>query len=116
MSNNILPEEISVKLRASCYDCHSNETIYPWYSYVAPISFLVARDTEVGREELNFSNWESLSKSKKAKYLTKIIESIEEGDMPFPAYLITHSDAALSEKEKESMINWADTFAESLFE
>ena len=115
LSNNEFPEEIETQIRTSCYDCHSNETIYPWYSYVAPISFLVKRDTKVGREELNFSNWESLDKKKKAKHLTDFIEEIEEGEMPFPPYLITHSDAKLAEKTKQELIDWADSYAESLF-
>lgn len=114
--NNEFTVEIEKQIRASCYDCHSNETVYPWYSYVAPISFLVKRDTKEGRKELNFSDWESLSKKKKAKHLTHIIEEIEEGDMPFPPYLITHGDAILSEKSKQDLINWADSYAESLFE
>jgi len=115
LANNEFPIEIENQIRASCYDCHSNETTYPWYSYVAPVSFLVARDTKEGREELNFSEWESLSKRKKAKLLTDIIEEIEEGDMPFPPYLITHKDAWMSDSAKQSMMDWADSYAESLF-
>lgn len=116
LSNNVFPDKIESQIRASCYDCHSNETIYPWYSYVAPVSFLVKRDTEIGRKELNFSDWETLDKKKKAKHLTNIIEEIEEGKMPFPPYLITHSDAKLNEETKKVLIDWADNYAESLFE
>ena len=116
LSNNEFSIEIENQIRASCYDCHSNETIYPWYSYVAPVSFLVNRDTKVGREELNFSNWESLDRKKKAKHLTNFIEEIEEGDMPFPPYLITHSNAKLTDKSKQDLMDWADNYAESLFE
>lgn len=116
LSNNEFPAEIENQIRASCYDCHSNETIYPWYSYVAPVSFLVKRDTKEGRKELNFSDWESLERNKKAKHLTDIIEEIEEGEMPFPPYLITHSEAKLNDKVKEDLIEWADSYAESLFE
>lgn len=116
LSNNDFPTAVETQIRASCYDCHSNETIYPWYSYVAPVSFLVKRDTEIGREELNFSDWENLDKRKKAKYLTKIIEEIEEGEMPFPVYLITHKEAKLSESSKQMLLDWADSYAESLFE
>jgi|LGOV01.1.fsa_nt_gb hypothetical protein len=114
--NNSIPENIVQIVKTSCYDCHSNETIYPWYSYVAPVSFLIKRDTEVGRKELNFSDWENLDKKKKAKQLTNIIESIEEGEMPFPIYLITHSNAKLSDEQKANLIAWAEGFAERLFE
>jgi len=116
LTNNELPIEIENQIRTSCYDCHSNETIYPWYSYVAPISFLVRRDTEVGRKELNFSDWETLNKRKKAKYLTNFIEEIEEGEMPFPPYLITHNNAKLTDEKKQKLIDWANSYAESLFE
>ena len=116
LSNNEFSTDIEKQIRASCYDCHSNETIYPWYSYIAPVSFLVKRDTKVGREGLNFSNWESLDKKKKAKHLTNFIEEIEEGEMPFPPYLITHSDAKLTDEMKQALIDWADSYAESLFE
>ena len=62
-----VPADVAKMLKASCYDCHSNETVYPWYSYVAPISFLVSRDTREGRKKLNLSDWKNLSKVKKAK-------------------------------------------------
>jgi len=116
LANNNFPIEIEKQIRTSCYDCHSNETIYPWYSYIAPVSFLVIRDTKEGREALNFSDWENLDKRKKAKHLTNIIDEIEEGDMPFPPYLITHRDAKLSEETKNALMDWADSYAESLFE
>ena len=62
LKNNDIPAEIAGLLRTSCYDCHSNETRYPWYSYVAPVSWLVRRDTHEGREHLNFSDWQGLDK------------------------------------------------------
>jgi hypothetical protein len=115
LSANV-PADISKILKASCYDCHSNETVYPWYSYVAPVSFLVSRDTREGRKKLNFSNWRKLSKVKKAKYLDEIIDEVTEGDMPMLIYPITHPDAKLSEKDRESINIWAENYADSLFE
>jgi len=115
LSANV-PADISKMLKASCYDCHSNETVYPWYSYVAPVSFLVSRDTREGRKKLNFSNWKKLSKVKKAKYLDEIIDEVTEGDMPMLIYPITHPDAKLSEKDRESINIWAENYADSLFE
>ncbi|MCK5781419.1 MAG: heme-binding domain-containing protein [Flavobacteriales bacterium] len=116
LANNDFPEVIETQIKASCYDCHSNETVYPWYSYVAPVSFLVKRDTEEGRKNLNFSDWEELSKMKKAKALSGFIDEIEEGSMPFPPYLITHNDAKMSDDQKQALMDWADSYAESLFE
>jgi len=116
LANNEFPAEIENQIRSSCYDCHSNETVYPWYSYVAPISFLVKRDTKEGRKELNFSDWESLNKKEKAKHLSDVIDEIDDGEMPFPPYLITHSDARMNDKTKQALMKWADSYAESLFE
>jgi hypothetical protein len=115
--NNIdIPEDVKLILRTSCYDCHSNETHYPWYSYVAPVSFLVSRDTKVGREELNFSNWNKYSKSDMAGILDGISEEVSEGEMPMKIFTLIHQDASLSEQEKEIIVDWADIFVESLFE
>lgn len=111
-----VPENIAQKLRASCYDCHSNETVYPWYSYVAPVSFLVSRDTREGRKKLNFSNWNQLSRVKKAKFLDEINDELSEGEMPMKIYTIIHRDASLSDEENTALQNWADSYVESLFE
>lgn len=114
--NNQLPENVAVLLKESCYDCHSNETIYPWYSYVAPVSWLVVRDIEVGREELNFSHWESQSKIDKAKQLDNIIDEVIDENMPMPIYTIMHSNAKLSKENRQVLAEWAESYAESLFE
>jgi hypothetical protein len=114
--NNQLPEEISATLKESCYDCHSNETKYPWYSYVAPVSWLVVRDINLGREALNFSHWERQNKIDKAKYLDEIIEEILDENMPMPIYTIMHPDARLSEEEIQLLTVWAESYAESLFD
>jgi hypothetical protein len=116
IANNQLPENISRILKTSCYDCHSNQTNYPWYAYVAPVSFLVAHDVNEGREELNFSEWEKRDKSKKAKALDEMAEEVEEGEMPMKIYLITHANAGLSERERKEFAEWAESYAESLFE
>ncbi|MEZ5358442.1 MAG: heme-binding domain-containing protein [Candidatus Zixiibacteriota bacterium] len=94
-------------LATSCYDCHSNETKWPWYSYVAPVSWLVAGDVEEGREHLNFSNWGLMSEDKQAHAREEILEEIEEGKMPLDIYLIMHADAALSDADKQVIRNWA---------
>lgn len=114
--NSEVPEKIQSLLRTSCYDCHSNETVYPWYAYVAPVSFLVSRDTRIGRGEFNFSDWEKLDKIEKAEMLDEMGEEVEEGEMPMKIYPITHPDAKLSESDREEFLLWTETMAESLFE
>ena len=116
ISNNQIPENIQKILKNACYDCHSEQTEYRWYAYVAPVSFLVARDVKEGREHLNFTQWEKLDKSKKAKALDEMAEEVEEGDMPMPIYLITHPEAKLSDEDKKAFNEWTENFAEQLFE
>jgi len=116
IANNEIPENIAEMLKTSCYDCHSNQIIYRWYADVAPVSWLVIRDVKEGRKELNFSNWEIMSKMDKAKILDDISEEVEEEEMPVPIYFITHSNAKLSNEERKSMVSWSKLFAEGLFE
>ncbi len=116
ITNNSLPDDISILIRETCYDCHSNETVYPWYSYVAPVSFLVSQDIRMGREHLNFSEWESLSKLDKAEALDDLVEEVEEGEMPLKKYVFLHPRARLSDEDRERFIVWAEDFAEMIFE
>jgi hypothetical protein len=82
----------------TCFDCHSNETEWPWYSWVAPVSWLVQRDVDEGREELNFSQWGSGQES------DDVAESVEEGEMPPFSYLVTHPDARLADADRAALI------------
>jgi hypothetical protein len=84
---------------AACYDCHSNETVWPAYSYVAPVSWLVQHDVDEGRDKLNFSNWGAAGNE-----VDELAEVVEEGSMPPRSYTILHPDARLSEEEKAALI------------
>ena len=116
LANNEVPTEIESLLRASCYDCHSNETRYPWYSYVAPVSWQVSRDTRMGREHLNFSNWNSFEKSDMAEAFYEMAEEIEDEQMPMKIYPIMHWDANLSDDQRQAIASWAEVAAEKLYE
>jgi hypothetical protein len=94
-------------LERSCYDCHSNRTRWPWYSHVAPVSWLVARDVHEGREELNFSNWPAFDLEKQDDHLKHIKKQVERGKMPLPIYLSMHPRARLSESERRIVVDWA---------
>lgn len=100
------PEEVKAILYKACYDCHSYQTRYPWYSYIAPVSWLVSRDIKVGRGELNLSDWAELSKRKKIKILNEISEEVEERNMPLKIYTVIHRNAILSEDEIRTISNW----------
>ncbi len=93
---------INVKqvLQASCYDCHSHETQWPWESYVAPVSWIVSHHVEEGRDNLNFSQWGSLSQAEQAFLKREIWEEVEKGAMPLPMYTWLHPSARLSQPKK----------------
>lgn len=110
-----VPKEVASLLRNSCYDCHSNETKYPWYAGVAPVSWLVYRDVREGRKELNFSVWSALRLSQKAKMLTKIEREVSEGEMPMFIYPLMHGHARLSQADRKLISNWTESYGESLF-
>lgn len=86
-------------VRRACYDCHSNETIWPWYSNVAPVSWLVQRDVNGGRRHLNFSEW-----NKPQRHVGHVVEEIRSGDMPLSYYLPMHPAARLTSDEKAALI------------
>ncbi len=99
-------QELMATLRRSCYDCHSNETVWPWYSRVAPVSWLVAHDVHEGREHLNFSTWGAYSGDKQAKLRKEIWQEVSEGEMPPLQYYPAHPDARLSEQDKAIIRVW----------
>jgi hypothetical protein len=116
LANNKVPDSVAYFLKTACYDCHSNESVYPWYSYVAPVSWLVSRDVNLGREEMNLSNWETLDKMRKAKYLSDIVDVVSDGTMPMAIYPLMHPEAKLKRSDRQMIVDWADSYAESLFE
>jgi hypothetical protein len=99
---------VSELIKASCFDCHSNETRWPWYSYVAPVSWLVADDVANGRRHLNFSEWGKYPKSKRVLKLGQIYEQVSKGDMPIQKYLFLHSDARLTAADRDSITDWTE--------
>jgi hypothetical protein len=101
------PTAVQEVLERSCYDCHSNQTSWPWYSRVAPASWLVAWDVAEAREHLNFSEWSSLAPKKKADAIHEIWEEVEEGEMPLWYYLPAHPEARLSDADREALRAWS---------
>ena len=103
------PAEVTAILERSCYDCHSNETRWPWYSRVAPASWLLAHDVEEGRERLNFSTWGRLPAHERAEEMEEIWEEVEEGEMPLWFYLPLHPEARLSADDRDVLERWSKT-------
>lgn len=114
IENNQIPQEVSTLLQTSCYDCHSNQTVYPWYSYIYPVSDFLYKHVEEGREELNFSEWETMKKRTRIRKLNDIAEEIEDGKMPLKSYERLHPSASLTEGQKERIMDWTKSFGEAI--
>jgi len=102
---NAPPKVISI-LNTSCYDCHSNKTNWPWYSYVAPVSFFVAGDVNEGRKHLNFTEWDKYDEKRKSKKLDGVVELTEKGVMPLSSYTFIHADAKLDPAKIKVIKDW----------
>ena len=103
------PPEVAAILERACYACHSNETEWPWYSYVAPVSWWVAEHVEHGRGDLNFSTWPVLDFEELEHAFHDIDEQIEKGEMPLPSYLRMHAEARLSDEDRQVLRDWAQS-------
>ncbi len=101
-----VPQDVHAIIDRSCNDCHTNTVVWPWYSEIAPVSWLVVDDVEEGRKELNFSTWGTSTPRRQAKKLEEICEEVESGRMPLPSYLWIHRDAVLSESDRRAICDW----------
>ncbi len=107
------PDNVQSILEESCYDCHSNQTDWPWYSYVAPVSWFIGNDVHEAREYLNMSEWDSYNQDDRAHAYEEIVEVIEHEAMPLPSYEFIHGEAELTEEEEETLLQWAESQLES---
>lgn len=101
------PAEVKAVLKRACYDCHSNHTQWPWYSHVAPVSWLVARDVHNGRHEVNFTDWPFFDQDDQDHIFEHTAKQMEKRAMPLPMYLLMHPKARLTEDERRMLISWA---------
>ena len=109
-----VPEGIRSLLERGCKDCHSNRTEWPFYAYIAPVSWLVSHDVTEGRKNFNMSEWGKYKFSKKIQKLTGIYEAVSDHSMPLPKYIPLHPDANLSEAERDTLSRWAKGEAEKM--
>lgn len=101
------PPDVKAILERSCYDCHSNRTRWPWYSRVAPVSWLVAWDVRRGRDELNFTEWPAFDFEEQEDHLDRAAKMVDRQKMPLPIYVLMHGDARLSVEQRRRLVNWA---------
>jgi hypothetical protein len=102
------PSKVEPVLRRACYDCHSNQTRWPWYAHVAPVSWLVVRDVERGRRHLNFSTWDKYADDPETviRKLRNIDKVMHNGSMPLWYYASAHSDAHLNDADRQAIEDW----------
>ena len=108
------PAEVEKMLHAACYDCHSHETRWPWYSRIAPISWSVAKDVEDGRANLDLSTWSTNDLDHAVRKLGSMSEDVQGGDMPMKKYTLIHRDARLTADQRKQLADWLETQADAL--
>ncbi len=103
-----VPSDVSTILERSCRDCHSNQTTWPWYSRLAPVSWLIARDVREGRRELNLSEWGGYIPRRKDRKLKEMCDQVRTREMPMKAYTILHPTAKLTDSERQTLCDWSE--------
>ncbi|WP_299769818.1 heme-binding domain-containing protein [uncultured Dokdonia sp.] len=98
---------VEATLKETCFDCHSNQTRYPWYAEVAPVSYWLEDHIKDGKKHLNFSEWSAYSVKRKDHKLEEVIEMVEDKEMPLDSYTWTHEEAQLSDVQIREIVNWA---------
>ncbi|HWR51001.1 MAG TPA: heme-binding domain-containing protein [Bryobacteraceae bacterium] len=109
-----VPENVRGIFERSCRDCHSNRTTWPWYTNVAPVSWMLADHVKDGRKELNLSDWAQYDAKRADHKLEEICEQVEKGEMPMSVYVPLHPEAKLTEADKQVLCGWAKGEREKL--
>ena len=109
-----VPSDVESILRTSCYDCHSNNTEYPWYSYIQPARMILDSHIKEGKENLNFSTFGDYSQRKQGNKLERIVKQIKSDEMPLASYTRIHKNAILSQENKKILINWMENKRDSI--
>ncbi|WP_299063700.1 heme-binding domain-containing protein [uncultured Polaribacter sp.] len=100
------PEDVKKILETTCYDCHSDKTVYPWYSNITPVNYWLDDHIKDGKKHLNFSKWSSYSLKKKEHKMDELYEEVEKGEMPLDSYTWTHADANLTQEQINAVVAW----------
>jgi len=102
-----LPQNVSVILKKACNDCHTNNTVYPWYAQIQPVGWWLNHHIEEGKDELNFNEFGAYAVPRQYHKLEEVVEQVKEGEMPIWSYTLIHTNAKLTDEEKQTLINWA---------
>ena len=106
-----VPPNVDAIFKRSCYDCHSNESVWPWYSHVAPVSWIVAGDVHDARHFMNLSEWAKYKPGRVASLLEQICDETSGGDMPLKSYAFMHPQAKLSPDDIDALCAWTDSLS-----
>ena len=109
-----VPENVQAILKSSCYDCHSNNTVYPWYASIQPAAWLLNDHIQEGKKELNFSEFANRRPALQNKKFDEIIKQVQDGVMPLNSYTIVHRDAVLTDEQRKTIVIWAGDMIDSL--
>ncbi len=109
-----IPSNVRGNLANACFDCHSNNTRYPFYNNFAPVSWFLNYHITHAKKHLNFSEWGTYDKKKQLKLLNDICEELNSDEMPLQSYVWMHSSANLNEKEKKDICDWTDSAGEEV--
>lgn len=109
-----VPEDVQNILKTSCYDCHSNNTVYPWYAEVQPVAWWLNSHIQDGKKDLNFSEFAGYRIRRQYKKLEEVNELVKKDEMPLDSYLWIHKDARLSQAQKLALANWVSAVRDSI--
>lgn len=109
-----IPGEVKTILNTACYDCHSNNTRYPWYAEIQPVAWWLDDHVKEGKHELNYSEFASYRPRKQYRRMEQTIDLVKEGEMPLSSYTLIHTDAKLSEAEKKALFDWANAIMDTM--
>ena len=109
-----VPDEVGKILQTSCYDCHSNNTKYPWYSYIQPVTWWLNDHIVEGKKEIDFSEFATYNIRKRYKKMDEIIKEVKEDEMPTNSYTLLHGYAKLDKDQKSSLMNWATAIRDTM--
>ncbi|MBK8786435.1 MAG: heme-binding domain-containing protein [Chitinophagaceae bacterium] len=109
-----VPADVQAILKTSCYDCHSNNTVYQWYANIQPAAWWLADHVKEGKKELNFSEFASYRIGRQYRKLEEINKEVKENEMPLESYLWIHKDSKLSEQQKLTLANWVTTIRDTI--
>jgi hypothetical protein len=107
-ANAQVPADVHAILDRSCSDCHSNKTVWPWYSQIAPVSWLLADDVKKGRKEMNLSEWGTYKPKRKTRKLGEVCDQVKDKEMPLTEYTLLHPSAKLSDADRARLCAWTE--------